>query len=248
MAGFVLIARIVFAKVAIPLAATVAALFVAAVADAADQPASPEGQVIVTGDGSVSVPPDYAEIRSGVTTRAKSVSEAVGANSKLMAAVTATLLDAGIAQKDIQTSRFSVQPVYSQIVSGGERKLSGYSVTNQVTVAVRQIDKLGDILDRLVAAGANEIGSLSFLVADPSKALDRAREAAVSDARRKAEIYAHASGVTLGRVAWITEGGGYAPPVPMARMHAAAPDEPVPISAGEETFRVQITVGFDIAR
>jgi uncharacterized protein YggE len=247
MVGFMLIARIVLAKVAVPLAASVAALFVAAVADAADQPSSPEGQVIVSGEGSVSVPPDYAQIRSGVTTRAKSVSEAVNANSKLMAAITATLLDAGIAQKDIQTSRVSVQPVYAQPQPGTERKLSGYSVTNQVTVAVRQIDKLGDILDRLVTAGANDIGNLSFVVADPSKALDQAREAAVADARRKAEIYARASGVTLGRVAWITEGGAYAPPVPMARMHAAAPAEPVPISAGEETFHVQITIGFDIA-
>jgi uncharacterized protein YggE len=83
--------------------------------------------------------------------------------------------------------------------------------------------------------------------ADPAKALDQAREAAVADARRKAEIYAHAAGLALGRVTWITEDAGYAPPMPMARMSAAAAPAPVPISPGEDTLRVRITVGFDIA-
>ena len=83
--------------------------------------------------------PDYAQIRSGVTTRAKTVKEATDANSKLMAAVTAALLESGIAQKDIQTSRFSIQPVYAPQEPRTEPKLVGYSASNQVSVTIRQI-------------------------------------------------------------------------------------------------------------
>src|SRR5262245_4590756 len=72
-----------------------------------------KGRVIVTGEGDVAVAPDHAQITSGVTTRAKSVREATDTNSKVMAAVTAALLEAGVEQKDIQTSRFSIQPVYA---------------------------------------------------------------------------------------------------------------------------------------
>jgi uncharacterized protein len=230
------------------------ALFATAVSFAivqaqAQQPQNlPEKRVIVIGEGSVSVPPDYARIRSGVTTRAKTVREAIDANSKLMTAVTAALVDAGIAQKDIQTSRFSVQPVYAPQQPNAEPKLSGYSVTNQVSVAIRQIAKIGETLDRLVAAGVTDVGNLEFLHSDTAKALDQAREAAVADARRKAELYAHAAGLTLGRIAWITEDLGYAPSGPMGAMRtSAAVAVPVPIAAGEDTFQARITAGFDIS-
>jgi uncharacterized protein YggE len=162
-----------------------------------------------------------------------------------MAAVTAALLESGIAQKDIQTSRFSIQPVYAPQEPRTEPKLAGYSVSNQVSVTIRQIGKVGEILDRLVTAGATDAGNIAFLVSDPSKALDQAREAAIADARRKAEVYARASGLRLGRVEWITEDTGSAPPVPTRVLAAPAP---VPIASGEDTLRVRITVGFEIAR
>ena len=236
--------------VASGIAFLVAAVFVATVHAEAQQPQSPpEGRVIVIGQGSISVPPDYAQISGGVTTTAKTVKEATDANSKLMAAITAALLDSGIAQKDIQTSRFSIQPVYAPQEPRTERKLSGYSVSNQVRVSIRQIDKVGEVLDRLVSAGVTDIGNIEFLLSDPSKALDQAREAAIADARRKAELYAHASGLSLGRVAWITEDFGYAPSIPMGGLRAqAAMAAPVPIAGGEDTLQVRIIVGFDIAR
>jgi uncharacterized protein YggE len=212
----------------------------------AQQPRQPpEGRIVVTGEGSVSVTQDYAHIRSGVTTRSRTVKEGVDANSKVMAAIIAALKNAGIEEKDIQTARFSIQPVYASQVSGAEPKLSGYSVSNQVNVTIREIGKVGDVIDRVVAAGATDAGNVSFLVSDASKALDQAREAAIADARRKAEIYAKASDVRLGRVEWITEDTSSGPPVPMmARAQAA----PVPIATGEDTLRVRVTVGFDIAR
>jgi uncharacterized protein YggE len=229
-----------------PLMLAAAAIFIPTIGARAQQAQSaPEARVIVTGEGSVSVAPDYAQIRSGVTTRAKTVKEATDANSKLMTAVTAALLESGIAQKDIQTSRFSIQPVYAPQEPRTEPKLVGYSVSNQVSVTIRQIGKVGEILDRLVTAGATDAGNIAFLVSDPSKALDQAREAAIGDARRKAEVYARASGLRLGRVEWITEDTGSAPPVPARVLAAPAP---VPIASGEDTLRVRITVGFDIAR
>jgi uncharacterized protein YggE len=211
----------------------------------AQQPRSPpEGRIVVTGVGSVRVPPDVAHIRSGVTTRARTVREASDANAKLMTAIMAALAQSGIAGTDIQTSRFSVQPVYAPAQPGIEQKLSGYSVANQVEVTVRQIANLGDILDRLAAAGATDIGNIAFLVSDPAKALDQAREAAVNDARHKAELYARASGASLGRVVSITEDPGFAQPVPLARAAAAA----VPIATGEDTLQARITVGYEIVR
>jgi len=224
------------------------AIFVAPCAQAQQPPAPAEARVIVIGEGSVHVAPDYAQIRGGVTTKGKTVKEATDANSKVMAAITAALLSAGIAQSDIQTAQFSIQPVYAPPQPQTEPKLVGYSVSNQITVTVRALGKVSDTLDRMVDAGATDVGNVSFLHSDPAKALDQAREAAVADARRKAELYARIAGFTLGRVAWLTEDTGMMPPVatPMFRAQASMA-APVPISAGEDTLRVQITVGYDIA-
>ncbi len=229
--------------------ALLAALVFGAAAPAQAQqppPPLPPARIIVTGEGNVSVAPDYAEITSGVTTRAKTAKEATDANSQQMAALNAALRNAGIAPNDIQTVRFSVSPVYGTPQPSSPPKLVGYSVSNQVEVKVRQITKVGEILDALIAAGATDAGSVQFLHADASKALDQARQAAVADARRKAEIYAQSSGLKLGGVAWITEEPAYAPPSPMSlRTFAASP--PVPIAPGEDTLRVRITVGFEVA-
>ena len=213
------------------------------------QPSPPEARVIVVGEGSVRLVPDYAQLRGGVITRAKTVQEANDANAKLMVAVMAALHDAGIADTDIQTSQFSIQPVYASPPIPNDIKVTGYSVSNQVTVKVRPLDKVPGILDRMVAAGASDVTSVSFLHSDTAKALDQAREAALADARRKAELYAHVGGFTLGRVAGITEESGIGPMQMLLRLPApsASAAPAVPISAGEDTLRVRITVGYDIA-
>jgi uncharacterized protein YggE len=110
------------------------------------------------------------------------------------------------------------------------------------------MDKVGDIADRMVAAGATNIGNLLFLHSDASKLLDQARDAAVADARRKAELYARASGVGLGKVLWINETSAYTPyaPLEVGVMFRTKAVE-TPIASGEDTLRVAITVGFDIA-
>jgi uncharacterized protein YggE len=221
---------------------------IAAYAQQTASPSQAEARVIVTGEGSVSTPPDYVEITSGVTTRGKTAKEASDVNTKIMNGLTSALNGSGIEQKDIQTSHFSVQPVYAPPQPNTEQKLTGFAVSNRVTVTIRQIAKLGDVLDRLIAAGATNIDSVEFLHADLSKVLDQARAAAVADARRKAELYAHAAGLNLGPVVWITEGGAMPPPpMPMGGMRASVAASPVSISAGEDTLEARITVGFGIA-
>jgi uncharacterized protein YggE len=213
------------------------------------QSQTPDARIVVTGEGSVSAAPDYAVISAGVMTRAKTAGEAADANAKLMATVVSALTDAGIARTDIQTAQFSLQPVYTQPQPGSEQKLTGFSVSNRLNVKLRDIGKAGAVLDRLLAAGANDLGNIEYQHSNVSQVLDQAREAAVADARRKAELYAKAAGLSLGSVAFITEDTGSAPPVFGKMLRAAAPMAAVPtqILSGEDTLRVQIVVGFDMA-
>jgi uncharacterized protein len=219
------------------------------VAHAEEQKSAPPARIVVTGEGNVRVAPDHAVITAGVTSRAKTAQEAAAANAKLMTAAVAALRDAGIAQEDIQTSRYSVAPVYAPPQQNTEAKQTGFSVSNQISARVSDLDKVGDIIDRLIGAGATNISGVHFAHSDASKALDGARQAAMADARRKAQAYAEAAGIHLGSVVWITEEPGYTPPYPMAMAAPrASAATPTPIAAGEDTLRAQITVGFDIVQ
>jgi uncharacterized protein YggE len=234
----------------LPVGALVAVMCFAAAAQAqtAEPASAAQARVIVLGDGSVTVAPDYARIRSGVSTNAKTVKEASDSNSKLMANIMATLADAGIAKNDIQTSEFSIEPVYASPTPPGGPKLAGYRVSNQVNVTIHQISQVGEILERLVKAGATDAGNVSFLVSDREKALDQAREAAIANAKHKADLYARAAGLTLGRVAWITEGSDFEPIRPMSIGQGRMAPAPPPIEPGQNTMTVRVTVGFDIAQ
>lgn len=224
----------------------------AAQAQTAEARSASQARVVVVGEGSVTVTPDYARVRSGVTSEAKTVKQASDSNAKLMTNVIAALVDAGIAKKDIQTSQFSIEPIYtSQSTLGGsvESKLSGYRVANQVNVTIHQISQVGEILDRLVNAGATDAGNVAFLVSEREKALDQARETAIANARHTADLYARAAGVTLGRVASITEGSDFAPMSGIeGRLREASTARAQPIEAGEVTITARVTVGFDIAQ
>ena len=203
-------------------------------------------RIVVTGEGDVGVAPDIAQIRSGVTTRGKPVREATEANSKLMAAILTALTESGISQKDVQTAQLSIQPVYASPGPGKEQKLVGYSVRNHINAKIKHIDRLGDVLDHMIAAGATEVWNVEFLLSDPNKALDQAREAAIADARRKAGVYARAAGVTLGHVVWIEEESGSFAPV-SKRALAQPAGVQIPIARGENTLHATVTVGFKIA-
>jgi uncharacterized protein YggE len=198
--------------------------------------------VTVTGEASVAVAPDMAMIRIGVTSQGKSAREASEANARQMTSVLAAIKDAGIAERDAQTSRLSLQPQYDPNKAGTAR-LTGFQVTNQVTIRIRDIDKLPVILDRAISAGANEMSGIEFMVSEQSKLLDQARDDAMADARRKAELYAKAAGARLGRVLTITEEGSSPPPRPvMQAMRAGA----VPVAPGEQMLRASVTVSYDL--
>jgi uncharacterized protein YggE len=196
--------------------------------------------VTVSGEATVSVAPDMAVIRVGVTTQGKTAREASEANSNQMTGVLAAIKDAGIAAKDVQTSRLSLQPQYDPNKSTA--RLLGFQVTNQVTVKIRDTDKLPAILDRAIGAGANEMSGIEFVVSEQSKLLDEARAEAIADARRKAELYAKAAGAKVGSVIAISEEGSVPPPRVMQALRAGA----APVAPGEQTLRAVVTVSYEL--
>ncbi len=198
----------------------------------------------VTGEGRVAAAPDMATITLGVESFADVPVEAVDASSAAMAAILDRLRALGLDARDIQTSGLSLQENWEN--SPGKRKVTGYRARNALTVRVRNLDRLGEVLQAVLEDGANEFSGLSFGLQEPGPLLDRAREAAVQDARDKAALYAAAAGVALGRVLSISEAGGGGGPMPTAmfRTEAAAP---VPVAAGETELRADVTMVFEIA-
>jgi len=201
--------------------------------------------ISVSGEATISVPPDLAQIDSGVTTEAKTAREASEANNKAMGIVLLALKNAGIAEKDFQTSRLSLSP---QSAPGRNPnapfQIIGYRASNRVTVTIRDITKVADTIDVLVGSGANEISGISFMVSKASKLLDDARAEAIADAKRKAEIYAQAANVALGAPISISE--ETAPgPVPYRKM-AAGMAASAPVAQGEETLRVSVSVSYEL--
>lgn len=224
------------------LAAAFAATLLATPALADDFPSA----ISVSGEATMSAAPDLAQIDAGVANDAKTAKEASDANNAAMGKVLLALKGAGIPEKDYQTSRLSLQPQYGQNKSTGASPVIGFRASNRVTVKIRDVTKVAAIIDTLVSAGANDIGNISFEVTQASKLLDDAREQAVADARRKAEIYAKATGVTLGAPLSVTEGGQVGmllkPRMATAPMAAA----PVSIAPGEESLSVSVLVRWAI--
>lgn len=201
--------------------------------------------ISVTGEAQISVTPDIAFVDAGVATDARTAREASEANNTAMTKVFAALKAANVDARDIQTSRLSLQPQYAPNRSGPS-PVVGYRASNRVTVRIHDVSKVAGVIDTLVGAGANDIGNVNFEVSQASKLLDDAREKAVADARRKAEIYARAAGVTLGAPLSISEGGGAPQPMFRAKMAAGMAASPTPIAQGEETLSVSVSVTWAI--
>jgi len=222
------------------LAAVLAITLLTAPARADDFPSA----ISVSGEATVSAAPDLAQIDAGVANDARTAKEASDANNAAMGKVLAALKGAGIAEKDYQTSRLSLQPQYGQNKSTGATPVVGFRASNRVTVKIRDVTKVAGIIDTLVGAGANDIGNISFEVTQASKLLDGAREQAVADARRKAEVYAKATGVTLGAPLSISEGSA---PVPLFKARMATTQmAPAAVAPGEETLSVTVNVSWAI--
>src|SRR3954464_15117973 len=222
------------------LVASFAAAMLATPALADDFPSA----ISVSGEATISAAPDLAQIDAGVANDAKSAKEASDANNAAMGKVLLALRGSGIDEKDYQTSRLSLQPQYAPSQPGqagqpSQPVIVGYRASNRVTIRLRDATKLATVIDTLVGAGANDIGGINFMVSQASKLLDEAREQAIADARRKAEIYAKAGGVTLGAPLRISEEGNAAPVAYRSRMMAGKAAS-APVAQGEETLAVTV--------
>jgi uncharacterized protein len=203
--------------------------------------------VTVSGNGSVTIPPDAATISVGVNVINANLSEAQAAATSSMSAVIEALKAAGIDEKDIQTTNYSVTVLQEYDTNGYPARVSGYQVNNQVNVLVRDLDQLGTVLDEAVKAGANSIYGVSFVVTDPSGAATQARTAAIADATKKAQEIAAATGMTLGRVVTVTEVSGPAPlPYAYGKDEAMDMAASVPIQTGGSTVMVDVQITFEL--
>lgn len=217
--------------------------------------------------------PDLAIFSAGVVTQGTTAAEALSANSRQMASVTAALRRSGIAERDIQTSAISLQPRYSNpeleaqlrarqtgqpyVGTTEPARIIGYEARNNVQVRVRRLGEMGRIIDTLISAGANQVDGPSFTLDEQKVALDEARTEAIAEGRQRAELYARAAGMRVNRLLSISEGGGF---YPVTQVFAVAergggpgappppPPPPAPISPGELTLGVGVSMQFELVR
>ena len=213
----------------------------------------PYPRILVTGQGSVDIAPDMAILSLTVTREAETARAALDANSSAMKNVMTAMKAEGIEERDLQSSGFSIQPqyVYPAQKPNEQRKpprIVGYTVRNSLTVRVRDIGKVGRILDKSVTLGVNEGGNFVLGNEDPSAALTRARIEAMKDAKDKARTLAQAAGVKTGKLLEISEQSFNPRPVPMARkeMSMARSADAVPVAAGQNTYKVTVSVTYAI--
>ncbi|ODA66599.1 26 kDa periplasmic immunogenic protein precursor [Methyloligella halotolerans] len=231
---------------------TAAALVLGCLAAApamADEKAQPR-TISITAEGTVESTPDLVEITAGVISEGKRAKEALAENTERMTKVVAAMKENGVDPKDLQTSTFSVQPVYQTDHKPEEgrtsRTLVGYEVVNQVHLTVREVGKLGTILDKLVSLGANKIDDISFGLDDPAQQENEARKNAMKAAIAKAKLYARAAGARLGKVITISE-NDYSPMPKRSTMRMeAAMSAPAPIEGGTTTTSIQLNVTWEL--
>ena len=199
--------------------------------------------------GETKIVPDMATISLGVLTESPTAAAAMRANAAQMTKVFAALKAAGIAERDVQTSGLNLSPQYDYI-QNEPPKLRGYQASNQVTVRVQDLSRLGAAVDATVNAGVNQVNSINFGLRDSGAAENAAREQAVQALSAKANLYARATGYRVARLVTLSEGGGYSAPQPMPMMAMARMDkaESTPIAAGEISVRADVTAVFELAR
>ncbi len=214
---------------------------------AINTPQPPQRVITVTGTGQVYLTPDVAYVNVGVHSVADTVGDALKLNNSQATAVASSLEELGVDAKDIQTNAFNVYP-QQQFGPQGEVTKTTYAVDNSVFVTVRDLSKLGQILDVVVQNGANAINGITFDVLDKTKALAQVRQMAVTDARQQAQQLADAAGVTLGDLMSlnVTESGNT--PVPAFAGKGGAPNAAaaVPVSAGQMLLSLDANLVYEI--
>lgn len=217
----------------------------------------PETTLQISAEARIDRAPDIAYVTAGVTQERATAKEAMAAQSAAMNGVIEALRAAGIAERDMQTSGLSLQPRYDYIetagrdgVTRGEQKLAGYVASNQVTVKVRDLARIGETLDSLVAEGGNTLSGINFAIDDDKEVRNEARTKAMKDAMEKAELYASAAGMRVARIVTISEGYESSPqPMPqMARMAMADSAGATPVAGGEVSVTANVSVMFELTK
>ena len=201
--------------------------------------------ITMSGHGEMRAVPDQVQINAGVTSSAATAAAALTANTARMKGVFDTMRKMGVPERAIQTINFSVSPQYTGGANNERPRLTGYQVNNEVSVRLDDVSKLGAALDALVTASANQMNGINFSIREPAPLLEKARAAAVADARARAETYAKAAGVTLGPVQSIHEAGAE-PPRPMYKVMAMSAERSVPVAAGEESVTADVSIVWEI--
>ncbi|WP_353472986.1 SIMPL domain-containing protein [Salipiger sp. H15] len=222
------------------MAATCLALVAPAIASAQDAPLP---RITVTGEGEVAATPDMATVSLGITAENAEAGAAMDEASRVAEALLARLDELGIAANDRQSSDIWLRPVWSDGSEGAARGITGFEAGNQLSVRVRDLDRLGEVLGAVLDDGANQLSGLTFGLQEPKPVMEEARRDAVADAMDKARVLAEAAGVTLGPVISIAEAGGGFAPAPMMEMARSAK---VPVAAGETVVSTQVTMVFEL--
>lgn len=207
-----------------------------------------EPTVTVSATGTAIAKPDMATLRLGVRRQAQTARAALDGANTAMGEILAAMAAFGIAQSDLQTSDLQIQPLYSENRSpspGEEPTVTGYAVTNVLTVRVRDIAKAGEVLDKAVSLGVNTDGGISFSNANPEPIIERARRDAVRRATDAARTLADAAGTSLGSVRTVREGTEPGPPRFM-QTRAESMVRGVPIAPGENSYSVSITMEWSL--
>ncbi|MSQ36195.1 MAG: DUF541 domain-containing protein [Dehalococcoidia bacterium] len=209
--------------------------------------------VAVSGEGVVTVVPDVGTFTAGIEVTRPTVAAAREEAARAAAALTAAVRALGVEQRDVRTVSFTVNPQYDLRAPNGRPMITGYTVSNVVTVKVRKVDDLSKVLDAAVAAGGNatRVQQIAFEVGDPQRFEVEARDLAMADAKRRAEQLAKAAGASLGRVRAVSEAVAGGPEL-LRRLAAPATgasldsDTPTPVSLGETELRLTVSVVYDL--
>lgn len=219
-------------------------------AAAAQEARNPAPRIVVIGEGEAAIAPDLAIVSLSVLREAETARGALDQANKAAADVIAAMKEAGIEARDLQTGGLQINPRYVYPQNGGEEqpRIVAYQATNTLTVRVRDIAMVGEIVDRAVTLGVNQGGNIAFTNDDPSAVRDEARRRAVADAIARARTLAEAAGVALGPVVELSEQSYTQPPMPIAAGRAYSMDSAaaVPVEAGENVYRVQINATFEL--
>ncbi|WP_237065495.1 SIMPL domain-containing protein [Microbulbifer guangxiensis] len=216
-------------------------------------PATHGTLVSISATGEATRVPDMASLSAGVVTEAKDSETAMKSNAEQMEKVVKAIRKAGIEEKDVQTSGISLTPRYEYPPnSAGSpnrpgRTLVGYIARNTVSLKVREIGELGDVLNALTEAGANQIHGPNLEIGEPEPVLAEARLQALEKARARAETYAEALGMEVRRLVSVSEGGSVDMPRPMMRAEMASADARAPVAPGETTLTVNLDLVFELA-